>query len=80
MTLLVKVEYAEPLGARSQKPNEIAFKYKGKQKYLVINDPLLVRALTEEGKSKPIPYLTRYTSLLSRLATQYNPEFIIRNF
>jgi hypothetical protein len=75
-----EVEYVEPLGARSQKPNEIAFKYKGKQKYLVINDPLLVRALTEEGKSKPIPYLTRYTSLLSRLATQYNPEFIIRNF
>jgi len=75
-----EVEYVEPLGARSQKPNEIAFKYKGKQKYLVINDPLLVRALTDEGKSKPIPYLTRYTSLLSRLATQYNPEFLIRNF
>lgn len=75
-----EVEYVEPLGARSQKPNEIAFKYKGKQKYLVINDPLLVRALTDEGKSKPIPYLSRYTSLLSRLATQYNPEFLIRNF
>ncbi|MDD3085118.1 MAG: hypothetical protein PHU32_04510 [Candidatus ainarchaeum sp.] len=75
-----EVEYLEPLGARSQKPNEIAFKEYGKQKYLVINDPLLVRALTDEGKSKPIPYLTQYTSLLSRLATQYNPEFIIRNF
>lgn len=61
------------------KNNQFSFFENGKQKLITINDPLILRALKNEGLSKSIPILRGIISLQSKLITAYDLTFAVRN-
>lgn len=62
-----------------QPENYVPFMDGGQKKYIVINDPELLKAVTEADVKKAIPVLGKINSIFRSFATLYNPNFIFAN-
>lgn len=77
---------AVPVNMAANSKNYFIVKENGKPYYIKINDPILLRALTN-GSSKDFAYINkilgntigRVTRVLSQLHTTLNPEFVVPN-
>ncbi len=82
---LLKKQGQEVVGAAKviNKEDYFITKRDGKEYYIRIEDPLLMRAMKNMGPEKMnwvVRQLAKISRFLSSMVTSYNPEFVITNF